>query len=144
MTNDAELVEVWRGDRIECVHRGHAVVCNDKGETIATWGDPLHVTYPRSSAKMIQALPLVETGAAESLTSAQLALACASHIATDCRSSEYNRRATRPHNVSFTSAGVIIRKGYTFENHWMSASLGDDAAFIVVKDRFEDVDVAIV
>ena len=37
--------------------------------------------YPRSSAKMLQALPLIESGAAEAkgLTSTHLALACASH-----------------------------------------------------------------
>lgn len=80
MTGDVELVEVWRGDRIECVHRGHAVICDGSGQIVETWGNPDHVTYPRSSAKMIQALPLVESGAADGLTSAQLALACASHI----------------------------------------------------------------
>ena len=78
---DVELVEVLRGDRVECVHRGHAVVVDGTGEIVESWGDPGFVTYPRSSAKMIQALPLVESGAADAagLGPAHLALACASH-----------------------------------------------------------------
>ncbi len=81
--NDIEMIEVWRGDRIECIHRGHAVVCDARGEIRHQWGDPTTVIYPRSSAKMIQALPLILSGAAKShgLTTAQLALACSSHIA---------------------------------------------------------------
>lgn len=80
--SDIEMIEVTRGGRIECVHRGHAVVCNAAGEIRHAWGDPSTIIFPRSSAKMIQALPLIESGAAEAfgLTQAQLALACASHI----------------------------------------------------------------
>ena len=78
---DVELVEVLRGDRVECVHRGHAVVVDGTGRVVESWGDPAFVTYPRSSAKMIQALPLVESGAADAagLKTEHLALACASH-----------------------------------------------------------------
>lgn len=76
-----DLVEVWRGDLLECVHRGHAVVCGPDGAIVDAWGDPEAVIYPRSSAKMIQALPLVESGAADAfgLDAERLALACASH-----------------------------------------------------------------
>ncbi len=73
------LVDVLRGDLVESVHRGHAVVCDGAGEVVAAWGDPALVIYPRSSCKMLQALPLVESGAARALTDRQLALACASH-----------------------------------------------------------------
>ncbi|PJI93078.1 asparaginase [Yoonia maricola] len=79
MANPVDLVEVWRGDLLECVHQGHAVVCDDTGQVVAAWGDPETVTYPRSSCKMIQALPLLESGAGAHLTPEQLALACASH-----------------------------------------------------------------
>ena len=79
MTNPVDLVEVWRGDLLECVHQGHAVVCDDQGQIIAAWGDPHAVIYPRSSCKMVQALPLLESGAGAALTDEQLALACASH-----------------------------------------------------------------
>lgn len=75
------LVEVWRGAFLECEHRGHAVVCDSAGQIVASWGDPKHVILPRSSCKMLQALPLIESGAANAmgLTTEHLALACASH-----------------------------------------------------------------
>jgi len=73
------MVEVWRGDVPESRHRGHAVVCDAKGEIRAAWGDPAAVILPRSSCKMLQALPLVESGAADGLSAERLALACASH-----------------------------------------------------------------
>lgn len=73
------MVEIWRGDMVESLHHGHAVVCDASGAVVEAWGDPATVIYPRSSCKMIQALPLVESGAAEGLGSEHLALACASH-----------------------------------------------------------------
>ncbi|MBE9477078.1 MAG: asparaginase [Proteobacteria bacterium] len=75
------MAEVWRGQFLESVHRGHIAVCNAKGDLLAGWGDPTAVILPRSSCKMLQALPLVESGAAEQfgLTSEHLALSCASH-----------------------------------------------------------------
>lgn len=83
MAQAEQLVEIWRGGLLESVHQGHAVICDAQGQIVDAWGDPGHVTYPRSSAKMIQALPLVETGAARAagLTTEHLALACASHSA---------------------------------------------------------------
>ncbi|WP_373635145.1 asparaginase [Yoonia sp. SS1-5] len=81
MANPVDLVEVWRGDLIESVHQGHAVICDAKGQITAAWGDPAALIYPRSSCKMVQALPLLESGAGRDLTDAQLALACASHDA---------------------------------------------------------------
>lgn len=76
-----DLVEVWRGDLIECVHRGHVVVAGADGGIVQSWGDPEAVIYPRSAFKMIQALPLLESGAADAagLRADQLALSCASH-----------------------------------------------------------------
>jgi L-asparaginase II len=81
MTNPVPMVEVWRGEFLESVHHGHAVICDDTGQIVQAWGDPDAVILPRSSAKMIQALPLMESGAADAarLTTEQLALACASH-----------------------------------------------------------------
>lgn len=79
MTNPVDLVEVWRGDLLECVHQGHAVICDASGEIVNAWGDPDAVIFPRSSCKMIQALPLLESGAGAHLTQEQLALSCASH-----------------------------------------------------------------
>lgn len=81
MTETPILVEVTRADRVESVHRGDAVICDGTGAVVEAWGDPLRVIFPRSSCKMVQALPLVESGAADAfgLTSEHLALACASH-----------------------------------------------------------------
>ncbi|MDT1060607.1 asparaginase [Paracoccus sp. CPCC 101403] len=76
----ANLIELWRGGLLESLHRGHAVVADANG-IVEAWGDPGTVIFPRSSCKMIQALPLVESGAADraGLGPEQLALACASH-----------------------------------------------------------------
>ncbi|MEG3660954.1 asparaginase [Celeribacter halophilus] len=76
-----EMVEVWRGPVLESRHAGIAVICNADGEVIESWGDPDTVILPRSSVKMIQALPLITSGAADAkgLTEEQIALSCASH-----------------------------------------------------------------
>lgn len=81
MADAVEMVELWRGGRMESRHAGHAVICDGTGAVVEAWGDPDAVIYPRSSCKMIQALPLLESGAANAagLTEAQLALSCASH-----------------------------------------------------------------
>jgi len=81
MAKPMDLVEVWRGSLLECLHQGHAVVCDDTGQIVESWGDPTTLIYPRSSCKMVQALPLVESGAAANLSDAHLALASASHSA---------------------------------------------------------------
>ena len=85
MTQAAPFAEIWRGPFLESVHSGHAVVCDSSGQILHAWGDPDTVILPRSSAKMIQALPLVQSGAADAygLGPQHLALACASHQAAD-------------------------------------------------------------
>lgn len=79
MTAAQRMIELWRGDLCESAHAGHAAVVSSDGTLIEGWGDPDTVIYPRSSCKMVQALPLVESGAGAALTPEQLALACASH-----------------------------------------------------------------
>jgi L-asparaginase II len=80
-----KLAEVWRGTVVESVHFGVAAVANAAGEIVYGWGDPSIVTFPRSSLKPIQAIALVETGAAEEfgLTQRHIALSSASHRAED-------------------------------------------------------------
>ncbi len=73
------MVELWRGGRMESRHLGHAVVWHADGGLVESWGNPAEVIFPRSSCKMLQALPLLESGAGAGLRSEQLALACASH-----------------------------------------------------------------
>lgn len=73
----APLAALWRADLLESRHRGHVAIVDASGALVAAWGNPDAVIYPRSSAKMLQALPLVESGV--ELPSERLALACASH-----------------------------------------------------------------
>ena len=78
---DPFLVEVTRGDIVESRHRGAIAVVDASGAVRAAIGDIEQAVFPRSAVKAIQALPLVESGAAEryGFGQAELALACASH-----------------------------------------------------------------
>lgn len=80
---DALSVEVWRGDEIESVHRVHAVVADADGHTPRTYGESGRRAFLRSSAKPVQAIPTVESGAAEKfgLTTEEIAVTTASHNA---------------------------------------------------------------
>lgn len=75
------LVESFRGDFVERVHRGAVAICAPSGAVVEAAGDIGRPILPRSSVKILQALPLVESGAADAagLDSRRLALACASH-----------------------------------------------------------------
>ena len=79
------LVEIFRSDKVESFHRGAVVAVNAAGEVIFELGDTSSFVFPRSSLKPIQAIPLIESGAAEhfSLTEQELALSCASHNAEE-------------------------------------------------------------
>lgn len=81
MTADPILVEVTRGNLVESTHRGAFVVSDDAGAVIAEGGDIDRPVFPRSAVKLIQALPLVESGAADAFGfgDRELAMACASH-----------------------------------------------------------------
>lgn len=81
MHSAVQMVKVMRGDFEESVHFGHAVVADARGGVIESWGDISRMTLPRSSSKILQAIPLIESGAAYKyyLNSEHLALACASH-----------------------------------------------------------------
>ena len=74
-------VELWRGPHVESRHLVHAVVCDAFGQEVRSWGDAGRLTHPRSAVKPVQALPLVDSGAADAfgLGAVELALACASH-----------------------------------------------------------------
>ena len=74
-------VEVTRGGMVESRHRIHALVCDASGTVVHSWGDTEMPIYPRSAIKPMQALPFIETGAADavSATVQEIAFACASH-----------------------------------------------------------------
>jgi L-asparaginase II len=75
------LVEVTRGNRVESVHRGIAVVVDGAGKTVFELGDADSPVFPRSACKAMQALPLVESGAADAygFGNKELALSSSSH-----------------------------------------------------------------
>lgn len=75
------LVEVMRGPLVESRHRGSVAVVDVSGKVAASWGDRTAAVYPRSAIKPLQAIALVESGAAEALglRDTEIALACASH-----------------------------------------------------------------
>jgi L-asparaginase II len=75
------LVEVTRGGRVESRHTGAVAVVDADGHVVLALGDIDAAVFPRSAIKGLQALPLIESGAADryGLTDAELALACSSH-----------------------------------------------------------------
>jgi L-asparaginase II len=75
------LVEMTRGAMVESRHRGTLCVIDSTGTTVLAVGDVAQWVFPRSAVKAIQALVLVESGAADrySFGDEELALACASH-----------------------------------------------------------------
>src|SRR6185503_16106079 len=75
------LVEATRGGIVESAHRGALAVVDARGAAVCTIGDITHPVFARSAVKVLQALPLVTSGAADAfeLSDEELALACASH-----------------------------------------------------------------
>ena len=71
------VIEAIRAGLVEARHAVHAVAVAD-GRLVASAGDPTLVTYLRSCAKPLQALPLVR--ARPDLDDAEIAIACASHL----------------------------------------------------------------
>jgi len=105
------LVEVLRGGHVESQHAGALAIVDTDARTVLALGDIERPIFPRSAVKLLQALPLVESGAAEryGLTDAELALACASH-------------SGEPEHVA-TAAGVLAKAGLDMSalecgTHW--------------------------
>ena len=81
MTPNPTLVHALRGGIVESTHRGALAVVDADGTVHTQLGDITRPIFPRSAIKVLQALPLVASGAAEHwrLNDEELALACASH-----------------------------------------------------------------
>lgn len=75
------LVEVLRGLSVESRHRGSVAVVDADGGLVLSLGDGDTPVFPRSAVKAFQALPLLESGAADrfGLTPTEIALAVSSH-----------------------------------------------------------------
>lgn len=79
------MVEETRARHIESYHRGTAAIVDSLGHIIRSWGNIDEPVFGRSALKFIQALPLIESGAADAfhLTLQEISLACASHHGED-------------------------------------------------------------
>ncbi len=77
---EAIVIEVRRSGLVEARHRVHAVAVQG-GAVVAEAGEAGLTCFMRSSSKPIQALPLAR--ARDDLDARDLAIACASHRATD-------------------------------------------------------------
>ena len=75
------LAETTRGPMVECRHRGAVAVFDADGGELFSAGDIDAPVFPRSAVKAIQALPLVESGAADAFgfKDREIALAQSSH-----------------------------------------------------------------
>ncbi len=108
------LAEATRGGQVESRHEGAFVVTDGDGATVLSAGDIDRPVFPRSAVKAIQALPLVESGAADrfGFDRRELALACASH-------------SGEPAHADL-AAGMLAKAGLGFEAlecgaHWPSS-----------------------
>ena len=81
----ALIAKKYHGEIVDLHHYGHIAVTDVDGKILWRLDDPYRVTYSRSSAKPIQAIPLVESGAVDEygITEKELAVMCASHNSED-------------------------------------------------------------
>jgi L-asparaginase II len=91
------LVRVWRGSAVESQHRGAWIVADPSGEVIDGAGEWSRPVFVRSSVKSLQALPLIESGAAEryGFSDTEIALALSSHNAEPCHTEAVARLLQR-------------------------------------------------
>jgi L-asparaginase II len=111
MTLNPVLVNALRGGIVESMHRGAIAIVDADGSLHTATGDIERPVFPRSAVKVLQALPLVASGAAErfGLVDEELALACASH-------------GGEPRHAE-TAAGMLAKAGVDAEalecgTHW--------------------------
>ena len=112
MTNPV-LVEVTRGGLVESRHRGAIAIADADGVSVLAVGDVARPVFPRSAVKPLQALPLVELGAADrcDFGDEELALACASHGGEPAHVEDVARM--------LTSAGLDV-SALACGTHWPS------------------------
>ena len=73
--------KIYRGTIADTARRASISVCDGHGRILYSLGDAFAMVFARSSAKPLQAIPVIESGAPErfALTDAEIALICASH-----------------------------------------------------------------
>ncbi|MEQ1894901.1 MAG: asparaginase [Planctomycetota bacterium] len=91
------LVRFLRGREVESVHRGAWCLVDPAGEVLAGAGDLGQRYFARSSVKALQALALLESGAAEhfQLSDEELAVVIASHAGEECHTAVVSRLLER-------------------------------------------------
>jgi L-asparaginase II len=145
-------VAARRGQVVESVHRVHAVAVRD-GAVFATAGDPQLVTFMRSAAKPLQAVPLAQHR--KDLEQRHLAIASASHLADEnqldaVRSLLELARATEDdlecgpfqgsrlkHNCSCQHAGMLAlcrAKGWPTEGYRLAEHPCQQAMLAVISE----------
>lgn len=79
------MVNISRGSMVESRHQVTAVISDADGKILKSYGETDKPVYLRSAIKPLQALPLVESGAADAfkLSNKEISLACASHTGED-------------------------------------------------------------
>ena len=79
------VFQLTRGNIVESIHFGAIAVIDPSGMLVAWYGDPELVTFTRSAAKPLQALPFLENGGMSyyGLSLKEVALLCGSHSGTD-------------------------------------------------------------
>jgi L-asparaginase II len=94
---DPVLVEVLRGALVESRHRGAVAVADADGASVLAVGEVTAPVFPRSAVKAMQALALVESGAADrfGFSDEELALACSSHSGEDAHVEGVERMLAR-------------------------------------------------
>ena len=97
--SNPDLVHALRGGIVESLHRGALAIVDADGTLLTALGDVDRPIFSRSACKLLQALPLVASGADQAfgLDDAELAIACASH-------------SGEPAHVA-TAAGVLAKAG---------------------------------
>lgn len=75
-------IQVTRGKFVESRHQVAAVVVDEEGDAIESFGPRELVVSPRSATKMLQAISFVESGAVEKfgLNNKHISFACSSHV----------------------------------------------------------------
>jgi len=111
----AHLARTTRSGAVESEHHGHVAVADAEGRLVGWAGDPHARFYLRSSAKPLQALSVVASGAYEAfgMTPAELAVCCASHS------------GSREHRE--TVAGLLAKAGLGEEHLQCGTHLPGDA-----------------
>jgi L-asparaginase II len=75
------ITEITRSGQLESFHAGYGVIIDSNGQVVKSYGDTHYPTYARSSAKPLQAMAVLRSGAyhAYGFTPQELAVICSSH-----------------------------------------------------------------